>query len=63
MIRFRALAVIAVLGVTLTTHPNEDSTGVPSQIVMQSVKRDLLDVQTGKRARGQLDSLIKVQEF
>jgi hypothetical protein len=52
-----------VLGVTLTTHPNEDSTGVPSQIVMQSVKRDLLEVQTGKRSRAQLDSLIKVQEF
>lgn len=52
-----------VLGVTLTTHPNEDSTGVPGQILMQSVKRDLLEIATGKRARTQLDSLIKVQEF
>ncbi len=52
-----------VLGVSLTTHPSEDSSGVPAQIVMQGVKRDLVDVQTGKRTRAQLDSLLKVQEF
>lgn len=52
-----------VLGVSLTTHPNEDSHGVPAQIVMQAVKRDLLDIQTGRRQRSQLDSVIKVQEF
>lgn len=46
-----------VLGVTLTRRPKEDGTGIPSQIVMQAVKKDLLEHRT------QLDTVIKVQEF
>lgn len=52
-----------VLGVTLTSHPKEDSAGVPGQIVMQAVKRSLLDVQAGRVPRAQMDSLIKVVEY
>jgi len=52
-----------VLGVTLTSHPKEDSTGVPAQIVMQAVKKNLLDVQAGRVPRAQLDTLIKVVEY
>jgi hypothetical protein len=52
-----------VLGITLTRHPHEDSNGVPSQIVMQAVKKNLLDVQAGRLDRAQLDTLIKVVEY
>ena len=50
-----------VLGVTVTRRPNEDNTGVPSQIVMQALKRNLLE--TKHRDPKQLDTVIKVQEF
>lgn len=54
---------VVALGVTLTRHPSEDSAGLPSQIVVQALKRDLIDVQAGRRDRAQLDTLIKVREF
>lgn len=52
-----------VLGVTITSHPKEDSTGVPGQIVMQAGKKALLDVQAGRVPRAQMDTLIKVVEY
>lgn len=48
---------IVALGVTVTRRPNEDNTGIPSQIVMQAVKKSLLE------HRAQPESVIKVQEF
>jgi len=52
-----------VLAVSLFRHPREDSSGIPGQIVMQSLKRQLLDFHSGKRDKAQLDSVIRVQEF
>ncbi|HUQ91337.1 MAG TPA: hypothetical protein VM120_06630 [Bryobacteraceae bacterium] len=58
-----ALEEQTVLGVSLTRDPGEDTTGIPSQIVMQGQKKDLLEIQTGKRDKAQLDTVIKVQEY
>lgn len=52
-----------VLGVTITSHPKEDSAGIPGQIVMQAGKKALLDVQAGRVRRAQMDTLIKVVEY
>jgi len=52
-----------VCGVTLYYYKWEDQSGLPSQIVMQAEKQKLLDVQNGRAARGDLDSIVKVQEF
>ncbi|MBI3682409.1 MAG: hypothetical protein HY235_18675 [Acidobacteria bacterium] len=52
-----------VLGVSVTRHPSEDVTGLPAQLLMQAQRRVLLEFQTGKRDRAQLDAAIKVQEF
>lgn len=49
-----------VLGVTLTRYPWEDMTGIPTQILMQSRKRELLEAQ---RTGSLPDSACKVQEF
>jgi hypothetical protein len=49
-----------VLGVTLYYHKWEDSSGLPSQIVMQAERQKLLDVQLGHAAA---DSVIHVQEL
>ena len=38
-------------------------TGLPSQIVMQGEKQKLLDVQSGRIPRSELDSIVKVQEL
>jgi len=48
---------VVALGVTVTRRPQEDSTGIPSQIVMRAAKKALLEHRT------QLDTVIKVQEF
>lgn len=52
-----------VLGVTLFRHSWEDTTGLPHQVVMQAQKRQLLEIQTGRRDRAQLDAVVRVQEF
>jgi hypothetical protein len=52
-----------VLGVTLFRHSWEDTSGLPHQIVMQAQKRALVDIQTGRRDRTQLDTVIRMQEF
>lgn len=49
-----------VLGVTLYYHKWEDSSGLPSQIVMQAERQKLVDVQLG---RASADSVIRVQEL
>lgn len=51
------------LGISLTRHPGEDSSGIPAQIVMQAYKKNLLEISTGKRDRLQLDSVLKIQEY
>lgn len=52
-----------VVGVTLNHRSFENITGIPSQIVMQSEKRTLLDFATGKRDRAQMESAIRTQEY
>jgi hypothetical protein len=52
-----------VLGVTLFRFSWEDSTGLPSQVLMQAPRKALLDFQTGRRAQATLESAIEVQEF
>lgn len=52
-----------VIGVSLTRHPRENIAGIPSQIVMQAQKRVLLDFQTGKRDRAQLETAVRMTEF
>src|SRR5579872_521758 len=52
-----------VLGVTLLYHPWEDTTGLPSQILMQAERQKLLDVQLGRTSRSSLDSIIRTQEL
>ncbi|MBI3208510.1 MAG: hypothetical protein HYZ37_06370 [Candidatus Solibacter usitatus] len=52
-----------VLAVTLAHHPSEDISGLPAQIVMLAQKLNLMEVQSGKRDRAALNSVIKVQEF
>jgi RAB protein geranylgeranyltransferase component A len=49
-----------VLGVTLYYHKWEDTSGLPSQIVMQAERQKLVDVQLG---RASADSVIRVQEL
>jgi hypothetical protein len=51
------------LAVSLFRHPREDATGIPAQILMQALKRELLEFQTGKRDKARLDSVIRLQEF
>ena len=52
-----------VLGVKVLYHPWEDTTGLPSQIVMQAQRQKLLDVQLGRTSRSSLDSVIRAQEL
>ena len=53
-----------VLGVSLVYFTKwEDTTGLPSQIVMQAERQRLLDVQLGRASRSSLDSSIHVQEL
>ncbi len=41
----------------------ENMSGLPQQIVMQGEKQKLIDVQSGRIPRAQLDSIVKVQEL
>jgi hypothetical protein len=53
-----------VLSVTLYYYRKwEDTTGLPSQIVMQAERQRLVDVQLGRASRGSLDSVIRVQQL
>jgi hypothetical protein len=52
-----------VCGATMFYFKWEDTTGLPSQIVMQAEKGKLLDVKSGRIPRSQLDSVIKTQEL
>jgi hypothetical protein len=53
-----------VLGVSLVYFTKwEDTTGLPSQIIMQAERQKLLDVQLGRASRSSLDSSIHVQEL
>ena len=53
-----------VLGVSLVYFTKwEDTTGLPSEIIMQAERQKLLDVQLGRASRSSLDSSIHVQEL
>ena len=52
-----------VLGVTLLYHPWEDTSRLPSQILMQAERQKLVDVQLGRTSRASLDSIIRVEEL
>ena len=52
-----------VVGVSLFCFSWEDSSGLPSQIVMQAPRRTLLDFQTNRRDRSTLEAAVQVQEF
>jgi hypothetical protein len=53
-----------VSGVTFFYYKQwENMSGLPLQIVMEGEKQKLLDVQSGRVPRSQLDSIIKVQEL
>jgi hypothetical protein len=52
-----------VLGVTLFYYNWENTSGLPSQIVMQAQRQKLLDVQLGRASRASLDAIIRVQEL
>jgi hypothetical protein len=49
-----------VVGVSLLYRPDEDSSGMPAQILMQGVKGQLLDA---KLSGVPLDGVVKVREF
>lgn len=52
-----------VYAVSIYLHPREDSTGIPSQIVMQAQNKALLDAHAGRLSPLQLDRIFRVQEF
>ncbi|MGI8989943.1 MAG: hypothetical protein ACR2I2_10205 [Bryobacteraceae bacterium] len=52
-----------VVSVILFNRAWEDTSGLPSQIMMQAERQKLLDVQTGRAARANLENAIKVQEL
>lgn len=52
-----------VLAISLFAFSWEDSSGLPSQMVMQAAKGKLIDYQTGKIDRPALDAAVTVQEF
>ncbi|SRR5579871_739650 len=51
------------LGVRLLYHSWEDTSGLPSQILMQAERQKLLDVQLGRAGRASLDSIVRVEEL
>lgn len=51
------------VGVSLFYRSYEDTTGLPSQILMQAERRKLLQFQPGRIDRAALESIIRVQEF
>jgi hypothetical protein len=52
-----------VVGVSIFYYSWEDTSGLPSQIVMQAERQKLLDVQIGRASRASLDSVVRVQEL
>jgi hypothetical protein len=52
-----------VLGVTLFYRKWEDTTGLPSQVIMRAERQKLMDVQAGRTKRQALNSIIQVQEL
>ena len=53
-----------VLGVSLVYFTKwEDTTGLPSQIIMQAQREKLLDVQLGRASRSSLNTVIRVEEL
>jgi hypothetical protein len=52
-----------VLGVTLFYRKWEDTSGLPSQIVMQAQRQKLLDVATGRGSPSALSSVIQIEEL
>jgi len=51
------------IAVSLFHHPGEITTGLPSQILMEAPRAALVELQTGRRDRATIDSVIRVQEF
>jgi hypothetical protein len=49
-----------VVGVSLIHRPEADKSGMPSQILMQGAKGQLLDAKLGRVG---LDGVVKVREF
>jgi hypothetical protein len=53
-----------VLGVTLFYYTKwEDTSGMPSRIVMQAARQKLLDVHLGRVPRSSLETIIRVEEL
>ena len=52
-----------VLSILLSKQPYEDTTGVPSQIVMQGQRKTLVEFQTQRRPKSELESAIRVKEY
>ncbi len=51
------------IGVSLFHHPGEITTGLPAQILMEAPRGALVELQTGRRDRATMDSVIRTQEF
>ena len=51
------------VGVSLFYYKWEDTSGLPSQIVMRAERQKLLDVQLGHVDRSALDSIVQVKEL
>lgn len=52
-----------VLGLSLFHFSWEDSSGLPSQIVVQAPRKALVAFQTGRHDRAALESVVQVREF
>ncbi len=52
-----------VVSVILFNRAWEDTSGLPSQIMMQAERQKLLDVQTGRTPRANLETVVKVREL
>lgn len=52
-----------VCGVSLFYYSWEDVKGLPSQIVVQGEKQKLLEIQTGRAPKTELDNVVKVQKL
>ena len=51
------------LGVSLFNYPGELTAGLPGQILMEAPRSALVELQTGRRDRATIGSVIRVQEF
>lgn len=51
------------IGVSLFNYPGELTAGLPGQILMEAPRGALVELQTAKRDRATIDSVIRVQEF